>query len=95
MQTKDALFSFHKKVVGNTLHIYNDHIYSLLHALSDESSEEGGGGRESIVWYSLRAWVCTGLSESVKKEIFVTKFFLQMMLYEALKINAKWSNNKI
>ena len=44
MQTKDALFSFHKKVVGNTLHIYNDHIYSLLHALSDESSEEGGGG---------------------------------------------------
>ena len=43
MQTKDVLFSFHKKVVGNTLHIYNDRIYSLLHALSDESSEGGEG----------------------------------------------------
>ena len=49
MQTKDVLFSFHKKVVGNTLHIYNDRIYSLLHALSDESSEGGGGVGESIV----------------------------------------------
>ena len=49
MQTKDALFSFHKKVVGNTLHIYNDHIYSLLHALSDESSGEGGRGEHCVI----------------------------------------------
>ena len=33
-------FPFMKKVVGNTLHFYNNHIYSLLCALSDEWSGE-------------------------------------------------------
>ena len=38
----DICFPFIKKMVGNTMHFYNNHIYSLLYALSDEWS----GGRE-------------------------------------------------
>ena len=50
---RDILFPCHKKMVGNTLYFYNNHIYSLLHALSDEWS----GGREEhcvIINKSLR-----------------------------------------
>ena len=50
-------FLFIKKMVGNTLYFYNNHIYSLLHALSDDWSGPRRRRRrgDSIVW-SIRAW---------------------------------------
>ena len=39
-------FPFIKKMFGNTLYFYNNHIYFLWHAFSDEWS----GGRQEFVW---------------------------------------------